>query len=226
MSETRKEYCIIGIDGFTLELATFLQDSGARVILLDSSVDVVEQLSSTFPYVYKIDSTNLAALESMNIAQFDIVIVGTHEMEKSILTVSNLIKLKVQKIIARVKNDVHKNVLSLLGEENVEIIWTDEIVAQMLGFRLLNGIDLNLSTQDHGISIIKVKVTNEKIFGWPLSKFELKSRFLTNVIMINRDDDIIFPVRSTTELIKDDIVTIACKNASIPDVVQVLSGEK
>ncbi len=71
MSETRKEYCIIGIDGFTLELATFLQDSGARVILLDSSVDVVEQLSSTFPYVYKIDSTNLAALESMNIAQFD-----------------------------------------------------------------------------------------------------------------------------------------------------------
>lgn len=221
----KREYCIIGIDGFSLELARNLQENNAKVILIDMDEDKVDSLSSEFPYVYQLDATNINALENIGIDQFDIVVVGVSTMEDSILIVSNLRKLQVQEIVAKVKNDVQKKILTSLGGDNIKIVWPDETVAGILSFRLLNDIDLSISKDDKGISIIKLPVKNPKLFGNQISKFEIKSEYLTNIIMIKREDEVIFPVRSTTEIIKDDLITIACRTSSIPNVSKLFLGK-
>lgn len=221
----KKEYCVIGIDGFSLELARNLQENNAKVVLIDMDEDKVDSLSSEFPYVYRLDATNINALENVGIDQFDIVIVGASTMEDSILIVSNLRKLQVQEIVAKVKNDVQKKILTSLGGDNIKIVWPDETVAGILSFRLLNDIDLSISKDDKGISIIKLPVKNPKLFGNQISKFEIKSEYQTNIIMIKREDEVIFPVRSTTEIIKDDLITIACRTSSIPNVSKLFLGK-
>lgn len=221
----KKEYCIIGIDGFSLELARNFQENNAKVVLIDLDEDKVDSLSSEFPYVYQLDATNIKALENVGIDQFDIVIVGASTMEDSILIVSNLRKLQVQEIVAKVKNDVQKKILTSLGGDNIRIVWPDETVAGILSFRLLNDIDLSISKDDRGISIIKLPVKNPKLFGNQISKFEIKSEYQTNIIMIKREDEVIFPVRSTTEIIKDDLITIACRTSSIPNVSKLFLGK-
>lgn len=221
----KKEFCIIGVESFSLEVATALNNAGAKVVLIDNNQEKIDVLSSQFEFVYKADATNLTALEDMNIAEFDQVIVGVSSMEDSILIVSNLRELKVKNIVAKVRNDIQKRVLSILTENKIKIIWPEEIVAEMTSFRLIHDIDMNLSMFDQGVSIIKIPVLNPKLFQVEIKDFELKSQFLTNIIMINRGTEVIFPVRSTTMLMNGDIVTIACKSGTTENVVELFTNK-
>lgn len=221
----KKEFCIIGVESFSLEVATALNNAGAKVVLIDNNQEKIDVLSSQFEFVYKADATNLTALEDMNIAEFDQVIVGVSSMEDSILIVSNLRELKVKNIVAKVRNDIQKRVLSILTENKIKIIWPEEIVAEMTSFRLIHDIDMNLSMFDQGVSIIKIPVLNPKLFQVEIKDFELKSQFLTNIIMINRGTEVIFPVRSTTMLMNGDIVTIACKSGTTENIVELFTNK-
>lgn len=225
MSLEHKEYCIIGIGKFSLELANNLLNANASVVLIDSNHEKITELSSKYQYVYEIDARDIDSLESLNLKDFSKVIVGVSKMEDSILIVSNLKKLGVENIIANVKNDVQKEVLNILGGHKLKTIWPDEILAELLAFRIVNDLELDLSMNDDGIAIIKLPVKNEQLFGWPISKFEIKSDFLTNIIKIIRDGDVIFPVRSTTVLLKGDVITVACAYSSLNKVVNFFTKQ-
>jgi len=93
----------------------------------------------------------------------------------------------------------------------------------MTSFRLLHDIDVNLSMLDKDVSIIKVPVLDPKLFQVEIKDFELKSQYLTNIIMIDRGYELIFPVRSNTKLLNGDIVTIACKSNTIDKVVNLFT---
>lgn len=220
---TKKDVCIIGVDAFTQKVAENLNNAGVKVVLIDSDGEKIDSLSSEFPYVYKADATNKVALSDINITDFDQVIVGVSTMEDSILIVSNLRDLKVKNIIAKVRNEVQKRVLSILTDGNIKIIWPEEVIAEMTSFRLLHDIDVNLSMLDKDVSIIKVPVLDPKLFQVEIKDFELKSQYLTNIIMIDRGYELIFPVRSNTKLLNGDIVTIACKSNTIDKVVNLFT---
>ncbi len=218
-----KEFCIIGIEGFTLKIANSLKDAGFKVVIIDTQEDKIEALSSKFEYVYKADATNISALEEININEFDQVIVGVSSMEQSILIVSNLRQLKVKNIIAKVRNEIQKRILNVLTDYNINIIWPEEIVSDMTSFRIIHDIDVNISMFNDDVSIIKVPVQNPKFFELEIKDFELKSQYLTNIILIERGSEIIFPVRSTTKLLSDDIITIACKSGTIDKIVSLFT---
>lgn len=219
----KKDVCIIGVDAFTQQVAENLDNAGVKIVLIDSDEEKINNLSSQFTYVYKADATNKSALLDINIADFDQVIVGVSTMEDSILIVSNLKELKVKNIIAKVRNEVQKRVLSILTDGNIKIIWPEEIISDMTSFRILHNIDLNLSMLDKDVSIIKIPVLNPKLFQMEIKNFELKNQYLTNIIMIDRGYELIFPVRSTTKLLNGDVVTIACKSSSIDEVVALFT---
>lgn len=220
----KKDYCIIGIDVFTLELAKLLEQQGMKVVLIDDDMEKVQEVSDSYPYVYKLDPMHIPALESVNISEFDTIIVGLKNMEESIVTISNLKKLNIKRIIARADTEVQKNILELIGGESIEVVWLDGIVSRMLGYSIVNDVDLNLFTKSNRITILKIKVTNEKLFGWPISKFEFKNTFLTTIISIEREDELIFPVHQSIELLKDDVLTIAFReteNTNIKDFISI-----
>ncbi|GAA5414594.1 potassium channel family protein [Ureaplasma ceti] len=219
----KKEFCIIGVENFSKEVATSLANAGAKVVLIDNDQEKVDMLSTQFEFVYKADATNLTALEDINISEFDQVIVGVSSMEDSILIVSNLRQLKVRNIIAKVRNEVQKRVLSILTDNKIRIIWPEETMAEFTSFRLIHDIDLNISMFDDGVSIIKIPVTNPKLFQVDIKDFELKSQYLTNIIMINRGTEVIFPVSSQTKLLNGDIVTLACKSGTTENVVALFT---
>lgn len=220
----KKEFCIIGVENFSKEVATSLNNAGAKVVLIDNDQEKVDMLSSQFEFVYKADATNLTALEDMNVSEFDQVIVGVSSMEDSILIVSNLRQLKVKNIIAKVRNEVQKRVLSILTDNKIKIIWPEETMAELTSFRLIHDIDMNISMFDEGVSIIKVPVLNPSLFQIEIKDFELKSQYLTSIIMVNRGSEIIFPVSSQTILLNGDIVTIACKSGTTEKVVALFTN--
>lgn len=220
---TKKDVCIIGVDVFTQKIAENLKKAGSKVVLIDNDQEKVDALSAKFEYVYKADATNKTSLEEVNISEFDKVIIGVSTMEDSIIIVSNLKELNVKNIIAKVRNDVQKRVLSILTDGNIKIIWPEEIISGLVSFRLIHNIDMNLSMFDKDVSIIKIPVLNSKLFQMEIKDFDTKNQYLTNIIMIDRGYEVIFPVKSTTKLLNGDVVTIACKSDSVNQIVSLFS---
>ncbi|MBR2652004.1 TrkA family potassium uptake protein [bacterium] len=220
---TKKDVCIIGVDVFTQKIAENLKKAGSKVVLIDNDQEKVDALSAKFEYVYKADATNKTSLEEVNINEFDKVIIGVSTMEDSIIIVSNLKELNVKNIIAKVRNDVQKRVLSILTDGNIKIIWPEEIISGLVSFRLIHNIDINLSMFDKDVSIIKIPVLNSKLFQMEIKDFDTKNQYLTNIIMIDRGYEVIFPVKSTTKLLNGDVITIACKSDSVNQIVSLFS---
>lgn len=220
---TKKDVCIIGVDVFTQKIAENLKKAGSKVVLIDNDQEKVDALSAKFEYVYKADATNKTSLEEVNINEFDKVIIGVSTMEDSIIIVSNLKELNVKNIIAKVRNDVQKRVLSILTDGNIKIIWPEEIISGLVSFRLIHNIDMNLSMFDKDVSIIKIPVLNSKLFQMEIKDFDTKNQYLTNIIMIDRGYEVIFPVKSTTKLLNGDVITIACKSDSVNQIVSLFS---
>lgn len=218
-----KDICIIGVDDFTYKLAKELLKAGKEIVLIDNDENKVNNLSTEFQYVYKADATNKLSLIELNINEFSQVIIGVSTMEDSILIVSNLKDLKIKNIVAKVRNEVQKQVLTILTDERVKIIWPDEIIAEMTAFRLIHEINVDLSLMNDDISIIRIPVKNPKLFQIEIQEFELKSKYFTNIIMIDRGKELIFPIRSTTKLLNGDIVTIACKSNTIDKVASLFT---
>ena len=222
---SKKDVCIIGVGVFTQKIAENLKKAGRKVVLIDNDQEKVDALSANFEYVYKADATNKSSLEEVNINEFDKVIIGVSKMEDSIIIVSNLKELNVKNIIAKVRNDVQKRVLSILTDGNIKIIWPEEIISGLVSFRLIHNIDMNLSMFDKDVSIIKIPVLNSKLFQMQVKDFDDKNEYLTNIIMIDRGYEVIFPVKSTTKLLNGDIITIACRSDSINQVVSLFSKQ-
>ena len=222
---SKKDVCIIGVGVFTQKIAENLKKAGRKVVLIDNDQEKVDALSANFEYVYKADATNKSSLEEVNINEFDKVIIGVSKMEDSIIIVSNLKELNVKNIIAKVRNDVQKRVLSILTDGNIKIIWPEEIISGLVSFRLIHNIDMNLSMFDKDVSIIKIPVLNSKLFQMQVKDFDDKNQYLTNIIMIDRGYEVIFPVKSTTKLLNGDIITIACRSDSINQVVSLFSKQ-
>lgn len=222
---SKKDVCIIGVGVFTQKIAENLKKAGRKVVLIDNDQEKVDALSANFEYIYKADATNKSSLEEVNINEFDKVIIGVSKMEDSIIIVSNLKELNVKNIIAKVRNDVQKRVLSILTDGNIKIIWPEEIISGLVSFRLIHNIDMNLSMFDKDVSIIKIPVLNSKLFQMEVKDFDDKNQYLTNIIMIDRGYEVIFPVKSTTKLLNGDIITIACRSDSINQVVSLFSKQ-
>ena len=56
----------------------------------------------------------------------------------------------------------------------------------MTAFRLIHEINVDLSLMNDDISIIRIPVKNPKLFQIEIQEFELKSKYFTNIIMIDR----------------------------------------
>ncbi|MDE7222129.1 MAG: TrkA family potassium uptake protein [Ureaplasma sp.] len=218
-----KYICIIGVDDFTYKLAKELLKAGKNVVLIDNDENKVNNLSSEFQYVYKADATNKMSLIELNVGEFAQVIIGVSTMEDSILIVSNLKDLKIKNIVAKVRNEVQKQVLTILTDEKVKIIWPDEVIAEMTAFRLIHEINVDLSLMNDEISIVRIPLKNPKLFQIEIKEFELKSKYFTNIIMIDRGKELIFPVRSTTKLLNGDILTIACKSNTVDKITSLFT---
>ncbi len=224
----KQEFCIIGADDFCVEIARNLQTYGVKVVILDQEREKIDALANEFEYVYRTNAINKISLQDLSIGEFETVIVGVSTMEDSILIINNLVALGVKKIIAKVRNEVQKNVLLALSrnEAKIEILWPEEILGNTIAFRLFHNININLMTNDNQLSIVNLPVNNSELFGISISNFDLKSKYLMNIIWIKRGQDVIFPVRSYTTLQPDDIVTIACENKHLETIAKLFTKIK
>ncbi len=149
------KFCVIGLGRFGYQVATVLAENGMEVMALDSDEVIVASIRDAVTHAICMRVTDEASLRSIGVDEIDTVIVAMGESFAQSILITALLKkrIKIPYVIARAMDDMHKEILSLVGADRV-ILPEKEI-----GIRIADNLsspfmDLIRLTKDFGISQI------------------------------------------------------------------------
>lgn len=217
----QNDYCVIGLGRFGLEVANYLAGEGKKVLVIDNNKQIIERLQQNFDYAIVADATNSKVLEEIGIWKVNAVIVCVSNVETSTTICANLKDLKVKNIMARAKNYLHKRILTILGINNTII--PEVIVGRQFGFRAIHDTDVDMVNINQRVLLLNIAMNNEFLTNRPLDSLNLRNGGI-NIITINRNGNIIFPITSQTSLQLGDNISIVCDANESNKVVKIFSN--
>ncbi|WP_027123948.1 potassium channel family protein [Mycoplasmoides pirum] len=220
----KSDFCVIGLGRFGTQVAKSLSANDYNVILIDNDEEKTKLASKEFEYVFQADATDLNTLEELNISEVDTVIVSVSNIESSIMIAANLKELKVKNIIARAKNLIHKRVLNTIGVK--EAVIPEEVVGNNIAMKMIHKSNADIVTLGKTISIVKSSLTNSKLFNKKLSDINIRAYAGANIISIQRQDKLIFPVDADTTLMQADFISVVCKSDEIDEYLEFINPTK
>jgi len=224
------KYIVIGLGEFGSKCASILTKMGHEVLGIDNSGQLLEEIEESFTSVIRMDTTNINAVKTLPLYDMDAIIVAIGEdVGASVLTLSILKNLKAVRIIGRAINEIHHNILTQIGIEEVVLPLEDSAfhLASMLQLR---GV-LRFTELCNEYAVAEVKVPKDFIGHLP-STVNLEERLKIKLIAIKRppaenilssvfkreySTDLFFS--SETPFAEGDILVIAGKVTDIKKII-------
>ncbi|HEB41647.1 MAG TPA: TrkA family potassium uptake protein [Candidatus Dependentiae bacterium] len=148
-------FCVIGLGRFGYQVATVLADNGMEVMAIDSNEEIVASIRDQVTHAICMRVTDEVSLQNIGVEEIDTVIVAMGESFAQSILITALLKkrLKTEKVITRAINDIHKDILKLVGADHIVL------PEKEIGIRLADNLsspftDLIRLTKDFWISQI------------------------------------------------------------------------
>jgi trk system potassium uptake protein len=184
MTTTPDKVAVIGLGQFGAAVAKNLAIRGAEVLAIDQDIDIVESIKDDVAYAVALDATDIKALASQNVHDMDAVLVAIGEnIEGLLLTVVQLIELKVKRIIARAMNQQQKLILEKLGVK--DIISPEDIIGSMIAEMLLNPNMKAYLPMPDNYEIVEIQAPRKTVKK-TLKELNLQGRYQLELITIKR----------------------------------------
>jgi trk system potassium uptake protein TrkA len=175
---------VFGLGTFGMEVCRTLADKGCKVVAIDKDPATIEKVKNMVSQAILIDSTDEDALRNAPIDDIDVAIVAVGEnIEASILTTALLKKYGVNHIIARALTDIHGQVLSQVGANevfNIEIEEGKRIANRLIAPDMLEKIYIGKN------QVIAEVTAPSNFIGKSVMQLDLRKRFSINIISIKR----------------------------------------
>lgn len=115
------KYCVIGVGRFGFHVATTLADHGVPVLAVDAQESSINAIQDRVGQAICMKITDADCLESLGIADMDTVIIalGDNFAESVLITALLKQKLGIRRVITRAISHIHKEILSLVGADQV-----------------------------------------------------------------------------------------------------------
>ncbi len=180
------KFCVIGLGRFGYSVATVLAENGVEVIAIDNNESIVASIRDFVTQAICMRVTDEPSLRSVGIDEMDTVIVAMGEnFAQSILITAILKKkLNIPRVIARAINDIHKDILKLVGADRI-ILPEKEIgikIADILSSPFLEIVRL---TKTFAVAQIGAP---KKFIGKSIKELDLFNNYRVHCIGIKQDD--------------------------------------
>ena len=198
-----KEYAVIGLGGFGANVARRLEAMGHMVLGLDNDLARVQTISDEITSAVALDVTNEDALQEVDIAAFDTVVVAmARSFEASALATAYLKALGIRRVICVAETRRHQAILLRIGADQVIVSDEDSGVrlAETLGAPKL--LERVLLDADHSLTELKAP---SSLVSQPVSSL---ARYSASVLLIQRQGQLIPNPGPETMLMQDDTLFV------------------
>ena len=183
---------ILGLGIFGQSVLKTLQVQDVDIIAIDDHADVINQYESMITTGIVGDITDLDLLDAADIGNCDTVVIATGEnLESSVLAVMHCKALGVEHVIAKVKNEVTKEVLEKIG---ADLVILPEVEAGMsLAKMILFQHRIEVFQLDEEVVVVEFTVPASWV-GKSIRDLEIRDQYQLNIIGYRDGED--QPLRS------------------------------
>lgn len=179
-----EKFAIIGAGHFGSAIAIALSQKGKEVLVIDSDISVIQDISDDVAYAVCIDATNKKALISENIQDFDAVIVTIgNDFIQRLLCAANLLDLNVKRIICRTMGENQRIILEKMGI--TEFLSPEDEIGTLFAERLLNPSMISYLQHPDEYKIAEI-LAPIKLVGTTLGEISFRDNYKLSLITIRR----------------------------------------
>ncbi len=213
------KFCVIGLGRFGYQLAIVLAENGMDVIAVDSNESIVASIRDQVTQAICMRVTDEISLRSIGIDEMDTVVVAMGENFSQSILITALLKkrLNVPKVIARATNDIHKDILKLVGADRVVL------PEKEIGIRLADQLsspftDLTRLTKEFSVSQI---VAPKAFVGKTMQSLNLYRKYKVYCIGISEGNEKIIPLAPDRAIKESDRLIVAGYNEDLEIVTKL-----
>ncbi len=206
-----KSYVVFGLGRYGRAVAKGLIDSGADVMAIDSSEDVVNSAIADIPFCKCADITNYETIKSLGISNVDVVIITmASNLEASIMATMLCKECGVKTVIVKCSSEMNQKILQKIGADIV--IFPEQESGLRLAKNLVTSGFVDLVELSKDISMVELDVKDEWI-GKNLIELNLRRKYSINIAAIIKNNDIIVNIDPVNPLEKDmKLIVVAHKS--------------
>ena len=212
------KFCVIGLGRLGYHVAIGLAENGMEVMAIDSSAATIASIKDKVTQAICMRVTDEESLRSVGIEEIDTALVAMGENFAQSILITALLKkrLKTNYVITRAANEIHKDILKLIGADRV-IIPEKEV-----GIRLADKLsspftDLIRLTKEFSISMIEAPaaVINKKI-----TDLNLYETYQVRCFGIQKNEDVT-PVDPEYIIVEGDKLIFGGLNKDLEKVAKI-----
>lgn len=201
-----RSYIVIGLGRFGSEVARRLCRLGCQVLAMDTSSDLVQQISSEVTHAVVGDAKDKGVLRSLDAGSFDCAIVAIGDsLSDSVLATMNLKELGVGCLVCKAHDETHKKVLQKLGADRVVIPEQENanrLARSLSGPNVLEYIELS-----DAYGIVELPAP-KRWWDKTLLELNLRNTLGINVIAVKRDGVICVSPGADHKIQAEDTVVV------------------
>lgn len=201
-----RSYIVIGLGRFGSEAARRLCKLGNEVLVIDSSSELVQQISNDVTQAVVGDARDKEVLKALGVKEFDcgIVAIGA-SLADSVLATMNLKELGVPYVVCKAHDETHRQVLLKLGADKVVI--PEQEQANRLARNLSSPNVLDYIELSDAYGIIEVPAPARWI-GKSLKDLNVRAELGVNIIAVKQGERINVSPGADYEVMPGDIMEI------------------
>jgi trk system potassium uptake protein TrkA len=208
----KKQFLVIGLGRFGANVARTLTKFGHSVVGIDQSEDRIQRVAEEISDAIKCDATDAEILDSLDIPNFEAVVVAIGEkyIQNSILVTMISKEKGAKKIIAKAGTQTQGRVLSRVGAD--VIVYPEKDMGERVARSLISSKMIDFLEISPQISIIEI-IAPKILVGKNLTELNLRHKHGITIISVkNNKNEIKSPPDITYRFQSDDIVTLIGDN--------------
>lgn len=208
-----KSFIVVGLGRFGAQAAKRLCQQGCEVLAIDTSSELVQQVSDEVTQAVVGDARDKGVLRALSAKDFDCAIVAIGDsLADSVLATMNLKELGVPYIVCKAHDETHRQVLKKLGADRVVIPEqenADRLAKSLSSPNVLDYIELS---EDYGIIEVPAPALwQEK----SLIELNIRAKLGVNILAVKRAGNITVSPAADFRIAQGDIMVVLGDTAAL-----------
>ena len=181
-----KSYIVVGLGRFGTEAAKRLCELGCEVLAMDTSSELVQQISKDVTHAVVGDGQDIEVLKALGVRNMDCAVIAIgNDLAASVLVTMNMKELGVPHVICKAHDATYRKVLEKLGADRVII--PEQEQAQRLAKSLSTPNVLDYIELSHDYGILEVPAPKSWV-GKTIKELNVRAKLGVNIIAIKNGE--------------------------------------